>query len=306
MSSNIRGTYTLASISLLVAAVVILYALVMPIGPTARWTLSIALTLAAALIALEARRDPLAAAKFGAVVCGLFVVVAGGGWSLATDPSGHMRSIALGLASLVGFAVCVHLDLRESRKTDVVPNLLLAQFDPRVVFETEGVQWVGTQGPMDLRTPSFVCVHLQNCVEAPRRVKVSLDEPSWGRSRRGSRVAPIEPVELGPGEAVTLTIPVSAGPRAHHDIELYVAVRARGGAGRRLRVFRGQAATSRVTLPMQILGAVAGYAIWGGGVRFRFVNGVPVADESASVGETSTRTVWTMAAASVVDTTTSS
>lgn len=250
---------------------------------------------------LEVRRDAFTAAKVGAAVCVLFVIVAGCVGSIADRPGAHTHSIALGLAAALGFAACVRAVIRESRRADVAPNLLLTHFGPDV--ETDGVQWVGTQGPCDLRAPSFVCVHLQNCVEAPRRVQVSLRDDLVALAPRHASAAPVADRARSGRGAVALMAPSPPRGRRHMTLSNSTSSCVRAAGSGAARVPCGKSASTRVSLLTQVLGAMGGYAVWGGGFWFRFENRVPSADEAAPLGAPSTTVVWAMASASIVDTT---
>ncbi len=290
---NVRGTYLIATIALFVASVCLLGVVTSALSETTLITLGVSALVAGVLLNYERRRDSLALALYAACVLPFVALVAGIIWRQA-DAGPSQIAVATLAVSVAGFVACVAFVIRERRKTDVVPNVLLQRVSPASVFESEGVQWAFAQGSSDLRRPSTIQVLLQNCIDAPRRVRIRLTEESGTLRRRGGvRLPPIGDVELAAGEVVAVTVPVSAGARESRCVDVYIELRASGPAGERLRVFRGRIASTRVSVVMQILGAFAGYFLWGGGVSVSFANTEPVADDHPLTAPTR-ETLWSM------------
>ena len=130
------------------------------------------------------------------------------------------------------------------------------------------------RGPEDVGAGgSWIKVFLQSCVAAERSVAIQPEDVAGLLERRGSVTTPrLEPVILGPGEVGALQVPVRPGPKPAKRTWLYVSLRARGEPGRRLRRHRGRPPSERTRQGSQLFALLGGYVVWGGGVRFAFVN----------------------------------
>jgi hypothetical protein len=267
-------TYLLATIALMVA-LPCLFGVLIP-GPSARETwiaLWVAGSIAALLLRLEARRDGYAFAQFMLVMLLFPLTFAVAAYVAAESGTGRQRAVMGGVTCGIGIAWAVLRLWRELHAQGELSNWLLEHFDRNCIFEIEGVQWTGTQGPVELSGGTWVRIFLQNAVGAQRIVSIVLEDLAGMRRRRGSVMMPeLAPVTLGPGEVGALLVPVVIGPAPARATDLYVSLQARGPAGRRLRPFRGRVASERTRLGFQLFALLAGHFVWGGGVRCRFQN----------------------------------
>jgi hypothetical protein len=271
---RVRMTYLLATLALLVA-LPCLVGLVTP-GPSATetWmTFGVAGTIAALVLGLEARRDGYAFAQFVLVMLLFPLTFAIAAHVVAETAEGRRRAVMAGVVSLLGMGWAAVRLWREHHAQGELSNRLLEQFHRNSIFEIDGVHWTGTQGPAELGDENWVRIYLQNAVAAERTVTITFEDVAGLRGKRGSLLLPrIDPVRIGPGEVGSLLVPVNTGPRPARTTDLYVSVKARGPAGRRLRPFRARAASERTRRGFQLIALIAGHLVWGGGVRFRFQN----------------------------------
>lgn len=271
---RVRMAYLLGTLALMVAFPC-LVGVVMP-TPSARETwivLLVAGSLAALLLGREARRDVYPFAQFSVVALLFPATFAISAYVVAESDAGRVRAVGGGLACALGIAWAVVVLWREHHAKDEAVNVLLERFARDEILEIDGVQWTVVRGPEDVAVPTWIRIFVQSCVAAERTVIISLEDVTGLLKRRGSLATPpIQPLRLAPGEVGALLVPVGAGPRPAREALLYVSVRARGGAGRRLRRFRGRPASERTRLGFQLFALLGGIVTWGGGVRFAFIN----------------------------------
>ena len=267
-------TYLLGTLALMVAFPC-LVGVLMP-TPSARETwivLLVAGGLATLFLGLEAGRDLYPFAQFSLVALlfpGTFAIAA---YVVAETDAGRLRAAGGVIACALGITWAVVMLWRGHHAEDEAVNVLLQRFAKHAIMEIDGVQWTGERGPEDVAGPTWIRIFLQNCVAAERTVSVSLEDLTGLLRRRGSLATPpLAPLRLASGEVGALLVPVLPGPRPAQEARLYVSVRARGPAGRRLRQFRAPAAPERVRLGFQLFAILGGHLAWGGGVRFAFTN----------------------------------
>ncbi len=272
---RIRATYLLATLALLVTFPCAVGVLTPTPSAIETWAVLAASGGFAAILLLgEARRDSYAFAQFAVVALlfpGTFAVAA---YAVAESATGRMRAIMTCATCALGIVGAVVQLWREHHIEDVGVNVLLERFGMASIFETDGVQWAVERGPENVEAGgSWISVFLQSCVGASRSVTIQLEDVTGLLQRRGSVTTPrLEPVTLGPGEVGALQVPVCWGPKPAKKTWLYVSLRARGEPGRRLRRFRGRPASERTRQWFQLFALLGGYVVWGGGVRFAFVN----------------------------------
>ncbi len=293
--TNVRGTYLVATLALFVAVVCVVRVVLFAHSPTTLITLAVCTVIAGPLVNHERRRDALALALYAACVLPFVAVIAGIIWRQVSAGPPQIAALVTGAVAVAAFVACVAFIISERRKTDVVPNILLQRVSPISLFESEGVQWTMSQGTSDLRQLSTLQILLQNCMAAPRRVRIKLiDETGTLRRRGGVRLPPVDDVELAAGEVVALTIPVYAGTLESRCVDVYAELAVSGPAAERLRVFRGRIATTRVSIAMEIVGAFVGEFLSSGGISVSFANTAPVADDHPLAAPTR-ETLWSMA-----------
>jgi hypothetical protein len=271
---RVRMTYLLATLALMIALPCVVG--VLAPGPSALETwlvLGVSATLAGLALAAEARRDVFAFAQFMLVALLFGLTFAAAAYVAAESSEGRQRAVAAGALCVVGMGWSVVRLWREHRAQGELPNWLLAHFHRSSIFEIDGVQWTGTQSQARLGGENWARIFLQNTVAAERIVTIAFEDVAGLQRRRGSLLVPsIEPVTLGPGEVGSLYVPVGIGAQPAPKTDLYVSVKTRGPAGRRLRPFRAQAASERMRRGLQLMALLAGHLVWGGGVRFKFHN----------------------------------
>lgn len=276
MNVGVRLTYLVATLAL-VPALVCLIPLVAPgpVGAGTLWTFVIASVIAAVCLIVEWRRDRYALAMFGTVWTFLVAMVAGS-LSMLADGAVPLRGVAVALVAAALLAGCIAVIVIERRMVDEVPDHLVARIGTDGLFESDGVVWAVTQDAAGGDLLGLVTVLVQVNVAAPRTVRLELEDVAGFWSRRGAlAVAPVTPFEVPAGGLACCCIPVAAGWRGASTAHLYLSLRARGPAGRRIRKHRGKAVTRRTTNVFRIFALLGGHLVWGGGVRATFTRVVP-------------------------------
>lgn len=275
MDVGVRLTYAIATIALFPALIALIPVLDPGGSPgTATWvTLAVAWPLLLLLAVHEWRRDRYALAMFGVVVTFVVAMVGGSLGAMAATTAGQVRGIGLGVLATALLAASIAVIVRERRMKDEVPDHLLARFGPDAMLETEGVVWAVTSNPTDGDLLGLVTVFVQSNLAAARTLQLELEPVAGFWSRRGGlAVAAVAPFELPAGRLACCCIPVAPGVDPVAKAHLYVHVRAKGPAGRRIRKHRGRAATRRTTTAFQLFALLGGHLVWGGGVRATFEN----------------------------------
>lgn len=215
------------------------------------------------------RLDRITFLKFVSLI-GLVVALIVGAVAHESESIGG-TSIALGVAGgLLALFGAIQL-LRHDRTADPVPDVLRGMFPEPNIVERDGVQIVGTIASVTLAPGGLaeVRVHLQNCWDGVRRVRVGLEPTRSPFRGRGSIAAngPLE-VELGPCEVGHVALACRASDDARGDFSIWLAVRVCGSQGERARRRGAQELSVRWPWWFTILALPWGI-VYGGGARLR-------------------------------------
>ncbi len=195
------------------------------------------LSIAAIFLRIEYRREPMPAMATLGCVCALPFMVS---VTTALREQGEGRSKA-GIIALVSGAVLAWsiTFLVRYKPRDGLPNVLREAMPHLDLWENDDTHWgVEIAGSVRAKT-GRVRVHLQNCLDAPRTVRVrvvsggllgSLLLHSKGRLRLEHEL------RLGPLEVGTITLPLQVDAKAKSPIPFSVEVRVRGNGRRLLRM----------------------------------------------------------------------
>jgi hypothetical protein len=205
------------------------------------------------------RRDPIATAKlllFVSVVPALVSFV----WIL-NIPAPYGRVPWFGSAFTLVAAVCATYLWRDSRRPEVLPNVLLDWANAAQVCEIDGVQLFAR---LLRRQDHGLELHVaaQSCVNAERVLTVRLSGPPLSRLRYPSQST----ARLGPAEVGVLVIPMQPVPGPNAPGKLFLAPDVTGPWGARVRHWRAKAFERRIDPGMQVLLLLAGHIAWGGGL----------------------------------------
>ncbi|HYQ05193.1 MAG TPA: hypothetical protein VER96_41245 [Polyangiaceae bacterium] len=254
-----------------------------------------ALLVVIAGLAYEARRDIWRTANFVAWICTAPVLVAGVVVVIGESNEARLKALgvvvpflALGLASLV-------FVLRNQLAKDEVPNLLQERFPKARIWEAEGVQWSGVSNTAIVGADgAWLSIFLQNCVAAPRKVQITLQDAGGLLGLSGGLSWPaLVPVELGAGEVGALHLRITPTGTRSGDVRLYIAVAADGPPGKRMRRWHARVGSKRISPSLTVLGMLGGVIAWGGGVRLTFsVPGVAVGRPSLSSAPLRWEPLW--------------
>ena len=271
------AVYVLVTLSLFVAG----FALAVVLGDAPGRTQASAVFAVAAVIGglglyVEARRDLYAFSMYVTVLASLMLV--GSGAVAVMFGGSRSVSIPVAMAAFAVGAATLRYILRSQFGKDAVPNVLRQRFQDHEIFELQDVQFSFTRNYRvgAVNRPASACIHVQNCLDEERTVRVRLVDKAALFSGVGRLIfVQPDPVRLGPGEVGEVTIPVRASDDARGELDLYWSAKISGARGRRLRKWRAQGVPPRI--PPWLTLAMGGFAFlfgglvaWGGGVKFRF------------------------------------
>ncbi len=170
--------------------------------------------------------------------------------------------LVTGVLVLVPSAVLL---VRSQRADPTVPDLLAQQFGRKGMLECAGVQLVSRVVPVEEGgRHSAIELVLQNCWDAPRTFTLELEPP------KGVYIAPTATATLAPLEVGVLTLPIARSRELkQRQITLVADPRVSGSGGKRVRAFRAQIVSGKVTVEKSLVAALLGFYWFGGGLRFR-------------------------------------
>ncbi len=231
-------------------------------------------------LAYEARRDFWRTANFVVWICTAPVLVAGVIVAVGESTSARLKAVAVGLPFVALALTSLAFVIRNQLAGDDVPNPLRERFPKSGIWEAKGVQWSGVSNtPVIGPEGGWMSIFLQNCVAAPRRVQITLQDAGGFLMRSGGLGwPPLVAVELGPGDVGVLDVPITPTGTRRGNVHLYVAVAADGPPGKRMRRWHARVASMRISPWLTFFGILGGVIAWGGGVRLTFsVPGVAAA-----------------------------
>lgn len=242
-----------------------------PKGSTAV-VVGVALLVVVAGLAYEARRDFWRTANFVMWICTAPVLVAGVIVGVGESTSARLKAVGVGLPFLALGLTSLAFVIRNQLAKDDVPNPLQERFPKSRIWEAEGVQWSGASNtPVVGPEGAWLSIFLQNCIAAPRRVQITLQDAGGLLMRSGGLgLPPLLPVELGPGDVGVLHVPIVPTGTHRGDVHLYVAVAADGPPGKRMRRWHARVGSKRISPRLTVFGILGGVIAWGGGVRLTF------------------------------------
>lgn len=148
-------------------------------------------------------------------------------------------------------------------------NVLLQWISADDIVEVDGVQLaVGLDSLPNAHAPGMISVYVQSCVDAPRTVRLKLEDIASGllQSRAGLELCPDGDFDLGPGDVGRLMLPFRWGAAKPGEARIYLEASASGPGGRRLIRFRAKPITFRTKPGFQVFALLGGYIVTGGGV----------------------------------------
>ena len=145
------------------------------------------------------------------------------------------------------------------------PNILRSETSPEGILETDGVQFMGFVETGTDDRPHWVSIALQNCFDGPRTVRIEFDAE---RHSEYLRYHPEFSAELGPAEVRRVRFPV-VSPTYAGEYNLFFKVGVDGSGGKRVRLWRAKAPSTRVKGAATAALLAAGVFAYGGGLRFR-------------------------------------
>ncbi len=222
----------------------------------------VALAIAAAGLMHEARRDLDAALTFGSVIA-LIVTIGSGVGAAYTEPRSVGAIVVAVVSGLIGLGLGAYTFRRQrSPESAAFPNVLARRFPNLPIFETDAVQYSAVLAPSDGTSPHQLSFLLQNCSDGPRSVTLRLDA---GANAKYLRFQPTVEASLGPAEVVRVGIPV-VSPTYNNSYPLFFSMSVQGSGGRRVRLWRGQAVTTRIKQGHSVALLAVGVVAAGGGV----------------------------------------
>lgn len=244
-------------------------------GEASRGVAVIAGIVGLAGMGLELRRDPRAAAMYGAAILAVVAMFAVVTWWV-TVPR-NLVALAVAAAGAAG-AVALLLYLRKVRRapdSPLFPNVLRSVARPEAIFEASGVQVTGRGERVGNGEVMRVVLLLQNCWSAARQVTLDLKDavplaPAAMRPKFPSSYA----VRLGPAEVGELVIQVLS-PESGGAFTLTASVSVSGSAGRRVRPWQAQELSARISPKATALLVPLGVLAWGGGLHVQFGPSAP-------------------------------
>jgi hypothetical protein len=195
----------------------------------------------------EARRDLDKLATFAMVMGFLWTLVYGTGTFVVDDRRAAYGAVAVLLGALTG--ACLVRVVRSALWKDAMPSLRSLGWSPNALLEMSGVQFaLACEVAADSPHSRFIRVDLQNCT-------------------------------LGPLHVGTLRIEVPGQlPGGRYSVTPTVS----GDGGKRERRWRAKAYSPPVSAGFQVLAALTGYLVWGGGVSMSIPPSVAAAPASAT------------------------
>lgn len=231
--------------------------------PLSQIVLGISGSLAALILWRQALRD-LDAVLTLVGVEGLLVGIFLGIYLVVAPEAGLAPKAGLAAVVVLSLACGVSTYRRQRSASSDFPNGLAANFPANQIFETEGIQFAGTLHPGNDGRPHVISVILQNCFDAPTRVMLQFDPAG---SEKYLRYHPQHSVTVGAAEILRVLLPVVT-PTYPGTYPLYYSIQVSRSAGKRVRLWRAQDATTRTKAATTIALAAFGHLHWGGGIRF--------------------------------------
>ena len=246
----------------------------------------VAFGVAGFLLASEARRDldavlTLVSFMFLAVaLCvGIYLVYA------------HLPGLAPKVTFALSLPAAIGLGLwtirRQRGGSSEFPNVLAGRVEAGSLCEAAGIQFAGMFRAGAAGRPHLATILLQNCFDAPRRVRITFDASSYAKYLR---FEPHHEVALGPAEVASLEVPIVA-PTYAGVYPLYFALDVEGTEGKRVRLGRAREVDMRIRPEASLALLAVGMIAWGGGICFR-VGPLPDDQWSTPLPAPVRRTLW--------------
>lgn len=232
-------------------------------GTTTRIVVIVAFAIAASVLWVQARQD-LDAVLTLLSVCLLLVTMCATIYVFSADTPGIVSKAVAVMAGAGGIALGVTTYRRQRSESSEFPNVLGTRFRSDHIYETEGVQFTGFLQPGGNGKPHQIAILLQNCFDAARQVTIQLDAAQYSQY---VRVQTRHQVTLGAAEVSKVTFPVVT-PTYRGTYSLYLSMAVAGTDGRRVRLWRGREATTRVSTATTVALLAVGHLHTGGGISF--------------------------------------
>ena len=191
-------------------------------------------------LAIEARYDPLEFCQMTSLLSALVALTLG---YVALGDPGSLSAASLGaaVAALVS-AGCVVRWVQLRGRREVLHDVLQEHFDRGSIVEIDGVQFVGVPSHVEVAAGDELTftVHAQNAFDAPRTLLVQLSPDRRRLSGPALEADKEARLELPPGAAGVLQIPIAVHPGASGRFDVHFEPRVEGAGGTRVRFFRGQ------------------------------------------------------------------
>jgi len=193
-----------------------------------------------------------------------FLAMGVGIYLIAADRTGLAPKVSFALCTTGAVTLGVWSYRRQKTESPDFPNLLARSVHQAAIFESEGVQFTGYLEPAQGGKPHLISILLQNCFDGPCEVTLNLDPAGNGAYMR---LHDRFNMTLGAAEVVKVTMPVVT-PTYAGKYFLYYSIDVKGQKGKRVRLLRAQAATTRVKPTTTLVLLAFGHLSVGGGIRF--------------------------------------
>ncbi|MEM7411120.1 MAG: hypothetical protein AAF430_12865 [Myxococcota bacterium] len=216
-------------------------------------------------IAIEYRYDAFDCLKNTSFLASIVAVIFGSCALFLPEPS--LTTQATAVVSTLLAVVSGVSAYRLAQVEEILPNPLLADFEKTTLRELNGVQFAVTHSDLAVQAGGEVLVHVsaQNGMSEPRSFELRLRPRALGKaSQLGFDKNAV--LQLPPGAAGTLSVPVTIHPKARGTFPIGVEPKVHGSGGVRWRVHRARAFSQRVSGAFQILALFGGVFVWGGGI----------------------------------------
>ena len=245
------------------------------------------------ILIVQVRRDPYVFAGYVLLVSG-FTSFLGYAFVAADEPERGMpvMAAAAGVFVLTGCYM-----LWREHGPDPFFNYLRQTFDKRHISELGGVQIVVEEPHFELVSgqTTHLNVYAQNGYDAPRTLHVRVTPERKLTTNPATLLVPHDPhIDLAPGAAGLLVIPITAEPAASGRYTCLIRASVEGTSGRRLRRWRAPPFDNQLNIGVGLLLLAQGVlGVLKQGMRIKFeVRRDPEAIYVHSAKAPSTKVLW--------------